>query len=51
MGLTNSFIISAVGSIAPIDVLAEAGMDVTTAEFWQGGFDVIAGLVDKLEQL
>jgi oligoendopeptidase F len=44
-------ILSAGGSIAPIDLLNEAGMDVTTAEFWQGGFDVIAGLVDKLEQL
>ena len=44
-------ILSAGGSIAPIELLAEAGMDVTTAEFWQGGFDVIAGLVDKLEQL
>jgi oligoendopeptidase F len=44
-------ILSAGGSIAPIDLLNEAGMDVTTAEFWQGGFDVIAELVDKLEQL
>ncbi len=44
-------ILSAGGSIAPIDLLNEAGMDVTTAEFWQGGFDVIAGLVDKLEQI
>lgn len=44
-------ILSAGGSIAPIDLLNEVGMDVTTAEFWQGGFDVIAGLVDKLEQL
>ena len=44
-------ILSAGGSVAPIELLAEAGMDVTTAAFWQGGFDVIAGLVDKLEQL
>jgi oligoendopeptidase F len=44
-------ILSAGGSLAPIELLAEAGMDVTTAEFWQGGFDVISGLVDKLEQL
>ena len=44
-------ILSAGGSIAPIDLLNEVGMDVTTAEFWQGGFDVIAGLVDKREQL
>ena len=30
-------------------MLAEAGIDIRQASFWQGGFDVIAGLVDKLE--
>lgn len=44
-------ILSAGGSVAPIPLLAEAGLDVTRAEFWQGGFDLIAGLVDKLESL
>jgi oligoendopeptidase F len=44
-------ILSAGGSIAPIPLLAEAGLDVTKAEFWQGGFDVIEGMVDKLESL
>lgn len=44
-------ILSAGGSIAPIPLLKEAGMDVTTAEFWQGGFDVIDGMVKKLEKL
>ncbi len=44
-------ILSAGGSVAPIPLLAEAGMDVTKAEFWQGGFDVIAGMVDRLERL
>ncbi|NLZ26628.1 MAG: M3 family oligoendopeptidase, partial [Chloroflexi bacterium] len=44
-------ILSAGGSLAPIELLSEVGIDVTTAEFWQGGFDVISGLVDKLEQL
>ncbi|MGB4594441.1 MAG: M3 family oligoendopeptidase [Anaerolineaceae bacterium] len=44
-------ILSAGGSIAPIALLKEAGMDVTTAEFWQGGFDVIDGMVKKLEKL
>ena len=44
-------ILSAGGSVAPIPLLAEAGLDVTKAEFWQGGFDVIEGMVDKLESL
>ena len=44
-------ILSAGGSIAPIPLLAETGMDVTKAEFWQGGFDVIEGLVERLESL
>jgi oligoendopeptidase F len=44
-------ILSAGGSIAPIALLKEADMDVTTAEFWQGGFDVINGMVKKLEKL
>ena len=44
-------ILSAGGSIAPIPLLAEAGLDVTKAEFWQGGFDVIEGMVEKLESL
>ncbi len=44
-------ILSAGGSVAPIPLLAEAGMDVTKAEFWQGGFDVIEGMVEKLESL
>lgn len=44
-------ILSAGGSLAPIALLAESGMDVTKAEFWQGGFDVIDGMVRKLESL
>lgn len=39
------------GSEAPVQVLAQAGIDVHSADFWQGGFDVIAGLVDQLEAL
>ncbi|MDD5220729.1 MAG: oligoendopeptidase F, partial [Candidatus Bipolaricaulis sp.] len=37
------------GSRAPIAVLDEAGFDVRRREFWQGGFDVLAGMVDELE--
>jgi len=44
-------ILSAGGSVAPIALLAESGMDVTKAEFWQGGFDVIDGMVKRLESL
>ena len=39
------------GSKAPAQVLAEAGIDIRDAAFWQGGFDVIAGMVDQLNAL
>jgi oligoendopeptidase F len=44
-------ILAAGGSIAPVDLLANAGIDVTTAEFWQGGYDVIDEMVTRLEDL
>jgi oligoendopeptidase F len=44
-------ILSTGGSQAPVKLLAEAGIDITRPEFWQGGFDVISGLVDKLEKI
>jgi oligoendopeptidase F len=44
-------ILSAGGSEAPTKVLAEAGIDIYQPEFWQGGFDVIAGLIDQLEEI
>jgi len=37
------------GSKAPIAVLDEAGFDIRTREFWQGGFDILSGMVDELE--
>lgn len=43
--------LSAGGSEAPMQLLLEAGMDVRQASFWQGGFDVISGLVDQLEKI
>jgi len=43
--------LSAGGSEAPMQVLAEAGVDVTKASFWQGGFDVLNALVDQLEKI
>jgi oligoendopeptidase F len=39
------------GSEAPLKVLAEAGLDVTQAAFWQGGFDFLATMLAELEQL
>jgi len=44
-------ILSAGGSDAPVRILSEAGIDVYSADFWQGGFDAIADLVSQLEQL
>ncbi len=37
------------GSMAPLAILDEAGIDIRTEAFWQGGFDVIAGMIDELE--
>ncbi len=44
-------ILAAGGSIAPVELLANAGIDVTTAEFWQGGYDVIDEMVTRLEAI
>ncbi len=44
-------ILSAGGSEAPAKILAEAGIDIRSEAFWQGGFDVISGLVDQLEKM
>jgi oligoendopeptidase F len=39
------------GSEQPAKILAEAGIDIRSAAFWQGGFDVIKEQVDELEKL
>ena len=44
-------LLAAGGSAAPVQVLKEAGIDISQASFWQGGFDVISGLVDQLEKI
>ncbi len=44
-------ILSAGGSEAPAKILAEAGIDIRSAKFWQGGFDVLEKLVGELEKL
>ncbi len=44
-------ILSAGGSKSPVQILSEAGIDVHQASFWQGGFDVIRGLIEQLEAI
>jgi oligoendopeptidase F len=34
-----------------VKVLSEAGVDIYSADFWQGGFNVIERLVAQLEAL
>jgi oligoendopeptidase F len=44
-------ILSAGGSESPEKILKDAGIDIRSATFWQGGFDVISSLVEQLEKL
>jgi oligoendopeptidase F len=44
-------ILSAGGSQAPAGICAEAGIDIRSEKFWQGGFDVLNRLVEQLEQM
>jgi oligoendopeptidase F len=44
-------LLSAGGSESPARILSEAGIDIESAAFWQGGFDVVDGLVQQLEEL
>src|SRR5215212_2566697 len=44
-------ILSAGGSEAPAKILADAGIDIRSAKFWQGGFDLLDKLVSELEKL
>jgi oligoendopeptidase F len=44
-------ILSAGGSEAPAKILEEAGIDIRSAKFWQGGFDVLSRMVDELEKM
>jgi oligoendopeptidase F len=39
------------GSKAPADILKEAGINIKSAKFWQGGFDAIARMIDDLEKM
>ena len=44
-------ILSTGGAEAPMKVLADAGFDISQASFWQGGFNVVEGMVGQLEKL
>ncbi len=44
-------ILSTGGSKAPAELLKEAGIDISDAAFWQGGYDVLDNLVKQLEEL
>jgi oligoendopeptidase F len=44
-------ILSAGGSDSPTRILQRAGIDMAQPEFWQGGFDVVASMLSKLENL
>ena len=44
-------ILAAGGSDAPVRILEAAGIDIHSRSFWQGGFDIVAGLVEQLEAI
>ena len=44
-------ILAAGGSNAPERILSDAGIDIHSATFWQGGFDAIRELVEQLEAM
>ncbi len=39
------------GSARPMEILAEAGVDAGDPDFWRGGFEVVAAMIDELEAL
>ena len=39
------------GSLTPQELMAQVDINLNNADFWQGGFDVLAGLVDQFEAL
>jgi oligoendopeptidase F len=44
-------ILSYGGSAAPEEILAEAGIDITTPTFWQNGFDILETMIQHLEEM
>ena len=43
-------LLSTGGSESPQTILAKVGVDMTSEDFWQSGFDTIGEMVDQLEQ-
>ncbi len=39
------------GSRSPEQIIREAGFDMASPDFWRGGFDVLEGLLQELEEL
>jgi oligoendopeptidase F len=37
------------GSASPNHIISEAGFDMASPDFWQGGFDLLAEMLDELE--
>ena len=44
-------ILAAGGSDSPLRILEAAGIDVSRAEFWQSGFDVVREMIEQLEMI
>ena len=44
-------ILSYGGSASPAHILGEAGIDMASPDFWQGGFDFLSRMVDEIEEL
>jgi oligoendopeptidase F len=44
-------ILSYGGSQSPVKILKEAGLDITSSDFWQGGFDVLDNMITTLVQI
>lgn len=44
-------LLSAGGSDSPENILKNAGVDIKDPAFWQGGYDVVANMVNELEKL
>jgi oligoendopeptidase F len=43
--------LAAGGSQSPEQILVQAGIDIRSPRFWQGGFDVIGESIAELEKL
>ena len=44
-------LLSTGGSKSPDDILKKAGVDMRDPKFWQGGFDVLEGMIAELEKM